>query len=362
MRKNLKNLLLASAMLAVVLVPDWCIAQENEAVNTAASGEVIEGLPILTSIGSGDGGFDKLVDWNLASSAASTSDSVGLTDAALQLAYAEKILLRPHGIFSASTLFQLAIRAAVNQGDQETLGRLVKGAKQYELDEIAKEAEVAKESISATRSGDTAEKEQLEKLEKLIAELSDEEKFQFFVSQNLVAIAFDNPEELKNARASLVENQELARAAKDYLLADVDGRIKKFESLPQDEREALVELASISRQGRIIARSPSEVGTKQGSHHTTGKFEIYENGQIRIWHWSKAGGYYAGTVKTRWDLSIYERGKLLHGVHADQSVTNWPPKKESVVRRDGEYWQIPREVADKIRTGRAIAQLRVYFL
>ena len=331
--------LLPSVFVMAIAFSMSTMAQNGTTVDDSSnifgeSGEIVV-LKAQSFDGSSDSGFSPLVNWNLASVAAASADPVGLTDVALQLAEAEKIMLRPHGSISTSTLFKLAINAAVKQGDQETLDRLVKGAKQYGLDEIAKEAETSKELASTTRSeGDTNEKR-----EKLLAQLSDDEKFSFWVSMNLVAISFHNPEELKKTKIVLTEDQNLVKAAKDYLLAEVDNRIKEFESLSLEERETLIELASISRQGRVIASSHGEVGAKRGSHHATGRFEIYENGQVKVNHWAKQGGW-SGTAYSTYLLTVTERSnrnKIIWAWKNNFAVGNRVGQKETVKRIDNYY-------------------------
>jgi len=364
MKKKLKNLLLASAILAVVLVPVWSLAQGDQATQTAifnAEGESAEGLPIVPAVNSGDAGFDKLVDWNLASNAASASDPVGLTDVALQLAYAEKTLLRSHEAFTTSTLFKLALRAATSQGNLDTLERLALGAKQYGLDDIAKEAEAAKELASATRSSvEDAEKKQLEKFEQLMTQLSDEERFQFWFSQNQVNLAFDNPDELKNVRAVLVADQELGRTTKDYLLAEVDGRIKEFESLPQEERDALLELASISRQGRgqPIARDTKNMSVPNGGE-AYGWYTLYPNGQINHYIWTKQSG--SADINSTLLIVVTERvnnqWRVLWAVKSGDSIGHNPIKRGKA-KETTKWDSIYQETVDKIRKG----QVRIHLI
>jgi hypothetical protein len=53
-------------------------------------------------------------------------DSVGMTDAALQFAEGERVLLRSHHAIKASQVLELAIRVATEKGDKDSLGRLAK--------------------------------------------------------------------------------------------------------------------------------------------------------------------------------------------------------------------------------------------
>ena len=244
-----KSLFLASAILALVLVPALSMAQENQAVEDG----VFDDIPVMEFANSGDPGFDKLVDWDLASRAATSSDPVGLTDVALQLAYAERrILFRPHRTFDVSALFQLALRAAAAEGDQDTLERLALGTKQYGLDAIADEAEAAIELASAARSSfENRENVAVGKLFAIVSQLTDGEISQFLTLQNRIAASFGTPEELEQVKAFLVESQELAKVVRDYLVAELDNRIERFSALTADEQEALIRLASITGQ-RIV--------------------------------------------------------------------------------------------------------------
>ena len=346
----MKKMLCACVLL---LCPMIAWAQTSETAVFDKEGNIETTIHALA--GPGDAGFDKMVDWELAAGAASAFNPVGLADVAIQLAEAEKIMLRPHSSISVSALFQLAIRAAVKQGDGETLERLAKGAKVYGMDEIAKDAETSKALAGASRSGAGSDN----KFAELLEQLSDEEKFQLSVSQNRIAASSNDLEELQKTRAALAEDTNLTQAAKDYLLAEIDAQAEELGTFSEGEREVLLALSGASRQaqGGLIAYS-GVIRTSRGDAYAVGEYWIYENGQIKVHHWTKIGAR-SGTAYSTFLLVVVERvngqNRIIWATKHDGIRGSNPlhPSREQDVT---EWRSMPRAVADKIRNGRATIQ------
>ena len=73
-----------------------------------------------------DRAFDRYIDLQFLADAWAALDAAQLTDAALQLAEGERVLLRPHRAITADETLQLAAKTAVEQADAATLTRLAK--------------------------------------------------------------------------------------------------------------------------------------------------------------------------------------------------------------------------------------------
>lgn len=101
-----------------------------------------------------DPAFVSLVSFELLGRSVAEGDAAGVTDAALQLAHAEKILLRNHKSLNSASLLSTAANIAKNSGDKETLTRIAAAAKSLGNDELAKEVEAALVLGGASRAID----------------------------------------------------------------------------------------------------------------------------------------------------------------------------------------------------------------
>ena len=101
-----------------------------------------------------DSSFDRYVDVMLAGQAVKAMDAGLLTDVALQLASAERILLRQHKAITSDDLLQLAIRIASANRDHQTLGRIKTSAATLGRPDIGKAAGVSIALMGAARSAD----------------------------------------------------------------------------------------------------------------------------------------------------------------------------------------------------------------
>ena len=347
----MKKVLLACLFLLCPMVA-W--AQESQTAVFDEDGK-IESLVTHAYTGSGDSGFDKIVDWSLASA----SDPVGLTDVALQLAEAEKIMLRPHGSICSASLFQLAIRAAVKQGNEEALGRIAKGAKQYGLDEIAKNTEASKKLAGDSRPVDRGSDN---RMMEALAKLSDDEKFQFGLSQHMIAASSDDPESLKKVRGTLAEDTKLPKVAKDYFLAEMDNQIKELEALSEGEREALLALAGPSRQaqGRLIASS-GLIESRDSYARADGYYELYENGSVKIKHFICTNDRFGGGADSVLVMAVTTRvNNKNHVLWATKHVYGVGSNPTKNNRKEMTEWRsMSKEYADMVKNGRATIQFAV---
>lgn len=101
-----------------------------------------------------DPAFAPLVSFELLGRSVAEGDAAGVTDAALQLAHAEEILLRKHKSLNSASLLSTAANIAKNSGDKDTLTRIAAAAKSLGNDDLAKEVEAALVLGGASRAID----------------------------------------------------------------------------------------------------------------------------------------------------------------------------------------------------------------
>lgn len=105
--------------------------------------------------GLADPAFDRYVDLTLAGHAWQGQDAAGLTDAALQLAEGERILLRTHKSgLTAQKLLSLAANLAADQKDKATLDRLARAAEAQGDKRLAAQVGSARKLADAARDVD----------------------------------------------------------------------------------------------------------------------------------------------------------------------------------------------------------------
>ncbi|QDU80144.1 hypothetical protein Pla110_18670 [Polystyrenella longa] len=90
-----------------------------------------------------DPAFTRMVDFELMTNALAEGNATGVTDVALQLAEAERILLRNHPKIDSNRLLQMAMKMAVNKNDKDNLARLNKVAKATNNEELTSQLEAA---------------------------------------------------------------------------------------------------------------------------------------------------------------------------------------------------------------------------
>ena len=99
-----------------------------------------------------DPAFKKFVNIRLMMPAFHARDAGLLTDLALQLAFGESVLERPHKGFTAKDMATLALATATETGDKEALDRLAKFAAKTNDSQMAASISVAKLQASKTRA------------------------------------------------------------------------------------------------------------------------------------------------------------------------------------------------------------------
>jgi hypothetical protein len=80
-----------------------------------------------------DNAFDSLIDLLLIRQAINKRDAVLLTDAALQLREAERVLMRAHPAITSTEILEVAFRLAIESRDDATLDRLERFARQHKM-------------------------------------------------------------------------------------------------------------------------------------------------------------------------------------------------------------------------------------
>lgn len=99
-----------------------------------------------------DPAFNRMVDFQLLGNALAAGDAAGVTDAALQMVEAERILLRQHAQVDAATLLRTAMNIAQNSGDKATLDRLQKAAELTGNEQLAGQLKMAAALGGASRA------------------------------------------------------------------------------------------------------------------------------------------------------------------------------------------------------------------
>ncbi len=98
-----------------------------------------------------DPAFDGYVNLVQVGNAWNRLDSVLLTDVALQLAYGEDVLQRPHRKMTADMALDLAVKLALENDDQKSLDRLARGAELYHKTEMVERIKTMRDVSHASR-------------------------------------------------------------------------------------------------------------------------------------------------------------------------------------------------------------------
>lgn len=99
-----------------------------------------------------DSDFNRFFDWRELGRVYATLEPARLTDLAIKLGNAERVLKRPHKAVPASRLFADAVEVASRQRDLETLGRLEATARAWGLPELQAGAATARQAAAARGS------------------------------------------------------------------------------------------------------------------------------------------------------------------------------------------------------------------
>ena len=142
-----KNLLLANTILAIMLVPAWSMAYENQ---TAPSESVDAPDDLVLDVF--DPSFARYVSFDAIADAWADQAPEWLTDCALELAEAERILFRTLRTITADALLEKAIALAIDQQDIETLDRIARYATVTKKDDLLVSVTTAKRLAGAERA------------------------------------------------------------------------------------------------------------------------------------------------------------------------------------------------------------------
>ncbi|MDR2755393.1 MAG: hypothetical protein LBC20_06770 [Planctomycetaceae bacterium] len=122
MKACLDQLLYGVLLTAVLLCPSFAFAEETAQEGTEETTQTRSAEFV-------DPAFDRYINIAFLGLAWETQDASALTDAALQLAEGERILLRSHKTFTSKTVLEKALAVATDQKDTVTLERIAKIAK-----------------------------------------------------------------------------------------------------------------------------------------------------------------------------------------------------------------------------------------
>jgi hypothetical protein len=182
--------------------------------------------------------------------AVSTLHPGRLTDAALQVLEGERILGRPNRAVPAAKLIELAIRAAGEAGDKESLSRLDRRVQEAGSKELQARVKTLIELARPSRSGDPVAKLGLEQQGEDAVEL-----FRLVLSDINAARMLKNQGALDGLEQGLKTLAGLNDKQLDYLRTQIRQARK---SLPETNDEADETLIKLSRMSRATAT----VGTR----------------------------------------------------------------------------------------------------
>jgi hypothetical protein len=199
-------IVLAAGVLGSLLQRQAVAAEAREAVVNAPSN--------LADIV--DPAFERYADYGLLLKAYSGMNPELLTDAGLQLAEGERILLRPHKAFPADAILSLAVKAAAEKKDKAALDRLAKVAEKRDSAALKSQIAAAQKLGGQSRAIDPA----------LMVSVDEITPEQFLVFQELVR-------ELRRAR-TLGDRATVEKLAEEA----------KTATLPEKKRDYLVKSTS----------------------------------------------------------------------------------------------------------------------
>lgn len=164
--------------------------------------------------------FGRYVNLHLLGQAWRQMDAGLLTDVACQLAEGERILLRPHKVFSADKLFEKAVRVATEKKDKPTLERLAKLADRQKNQALIAQVAGAQKLAGEARAADPA---------------------------LLVPVEETTPEEFASYRQLLDEVTRARIAGQRTRLDDLEAKLKVLEGLSKPQKEYLLRVISGAR-------------------------------------------------------------------------------------------------------------------
>ena len=193
------------------------------------------------------------MDVRLIATAVSTLDAALLTDAALQLAEGERVLLRSHKGLPAQGVIQAAVKLASQKRDKASLERLAKFAMLTKNEELGKQVKTNLDLAMASRTAPA------------LMIPADTRPEQLSVYKGLIAI-LDSAVLLHDAKGVSAVAEDVKKLEKgalpDKLTADLEKRIKEAETnvksaSPTDTQKAL----SMLQSARALTGGCIVVGT-----------------------------------------------------------------------------------------------------
>ncbi len=193
-----------------------------------------------------DDAFDRYIDIRFLQEAVQKMDPSLLTDAGLQIAEGERILFRPHKACSSDTLFKLAKKIAVDNGDTKALDRLKLVAKELNKKELIKDLESSSKLASTSRGLDMPAGLQIDRtsLDELIAYKSQLDLLRRAEYLGDRATIDDILERLKS-------NTTLPKSAREYIEKRATEAKKSSSGADDADNKNLLKLCENSRYGMI---------------------------------------------------------------------------------------------------------------
>jgi hypothetical protein len=167
-----------------------------------------------------DPGFSRYLDVSLLATAWSELDPSLLTDAALQMAEGERILLRPHKAISVHSVLQKAIQIAAGKKDKGALDRLARVAAQRDNAALKSQVAAAQKLAGTVRATDPG---------------------------LMVAVDQMTPDAFAAFQAVVKAIQDARITGNIEVLAQLEESVKTIEGLPQIQQEYLRKLLGQTR-------------------------------------------------------------------------------------------------------------------
>lgn len=221
-------------LLVAVLAPPCAVCSAAEGV--AEKGKAVGNW--------NDPAFGMYIDLSLLRQAWEEMDAGALTDAALQLAEGERILLRPHKAMSSAQMAEVALKVAIMRKDKATLERLARMAEKFANKGLSEGVAQAKRLIGVSRAVDPA---LIVSVEQMTPEaLAAYQEFLQAISQARLA---GRKDELAEIEKSLPDFTELTAKHRDYLKKQIEEARTAMPDKPDPNIEAILKLSDESRRG-----------------------------------------------------------------------------------------------------------------
>ena len=185
-----------------------------------------------------DPGFDRFINLSQVSEALGAMDANLMCDLALQLRQGELVLGRAHSGLSSTTLFDVALRFAVQKKDKEAVKRLASIGDA--TNGLKTKVEAVKPLIESARA--TGPMVALDSLNP--TEIETYQSYQIEIGK---AAAIGDKEDLQALLAGLSEVEELSDATRKELGKNIQEAIASVPTLSESELQTLQMLSAVSR-------------------------------------------------------------------------------------------------------------------